>query len=70
MWTGCVITFNGDVVPCCFDKNAEYNMGNIKDTSIEKLWKSKKYQAFRRQLIKDRSSIEMCRNCTEGLRNS
>lgn len=70
MWTGCVITFNGDVVPCCFDKDAEYNMGNIKETEIEKLWKSEKYQSFRRQLLKDRASIEMCRNCTEGLRNS
>ncbi len=67
IWTGCVITFNGDVVPCCFDKNADFNMGNIKETDFTDLWKSDKYQKFRKQIYTSRDNIGMCRNCTEGL---
>lgn len=70
MWTGCVITFNGDVVPCCFDKDADFNMGNIRDENFSKLWKSDKYQSFRKKIYKNRSSIDMCKNCTEGLRRT
>jgi len=29
MWHGCVITWDGKVVPCCFDKDASYEMGNV-----------------------------------------
>ncbi|MBL0053958.1 MAG: SPASM domain-containing protein [Bacteroidetes bacterium] len=27
LWHSCVITWNGNVVPCCFDKDAKYAMG-------------------------------------------
>ncbi|MDP5121077.1 MAG: SPASM domain-containing protein, partial [Spirosomaceae bacterium] len=66
MWHSCVITWDGTVVPCCFDKDAEYPMGNLQETSFTNLWKSKSYDTFRQSLIRSRSEIEMCKNCTEG----
>ncbi|MFT4032888.1 MAG: SPASM domain-containing protein [Siphonobacter sp.] len=66
MWHSCVITWDGLVVPCCFDKDAEYRLGDLKETSFATLWKSKAYEQFRSSLIKSRSEIEMCKNCTEG----
>ena len=30
MWHSCVITWDGTVVPCCFDKDAWYKMGDLK----------------------------------------
>jgi len=66
MWHSCVITWDGQVVPCCFDKDAEYPMGNLTNSSFSKVWNSSAYQEFRANLMKSRSSIEMCRNCTEG----
>jgi radical SAM protein with 4Fe4S-binding SPASM domain len=66
MWHSCVITWDGLVVPCCFDKDAYYRLGDVQKQSFKELWQGKKYQQFRQTLIKSRSQIEMCKNCTEG----
>ena len=67
MWSGNVITWDGDVVPCCFDKDADYVFGNIMDNEYNSINKSSKYNNFRQQILTDRSKIDICRNCTEGL---
>jgi radical SAM protein with 4Fe4S-binding SPASM domain len=66
MWHSAVITWDGLVVPCCFDKDAEYRMGNVSKQSFKEVWSSEKYLSFRKQLIGSRKNIEMCKNCTEG----
>jgi radical SAM protein with 4Fe4S-binding SPASM domain len=68
MWQGCVITWDGKVVPCCFDKDAHYVMGDLTKNSFEEIWKGEAYQKFRSTLLRSRSEIEMCKNCTEGTR--
>jgi radical SAM protein with 4Fe4S-binding SPASM domain len=65
MWQGAVVTWDGQVVPCCFDKDASHVMGELKSQSLLEVWTSKAYQVFRSQLLEDRSQIEICRNCTE-----
>lgn len=65
MWQGAVVTWDGQVVPCCFDKDANHVMGELKNQSLIAIWNSKAYQTFRNQLFLDRSEIEICRNCTE-----
>lgn len=67
MWHSCVITWDGGVVPCCFDKDAQHKLGDLKLTEFKELWQSWPYQNFRRALLKGRSEIDICRNCTEGL---
>ncbi|HWA35388.1 MAG TPA: SPASM domain-containing protein [Cyclobacteriaceae bacterium] len=66
MWHSCVITWDGKVVPCCFDKDAHHVMGDLTRQSFAEIWKGDPYQEFRKSLLKSRSEIEMCRNCTEG----
>ncbi len=66
MWHSCVITWDGLVVPCCFDKDAEYRMGSLKTKSFVNVWHSETYSNFRKSLISSRGQIEMCKNCTEG----
>jgi radical SAM protein with 4Fe4S-binding SPASM domain len=66
MWQGCVITWDGIVVPCCFDKDATHRLGNLKEQKFAQLWKGEGYQQFRRSLLKSRSEIDICKNCTEG----
>jgi radical SAM protein with 4Fe4S-binding SPASM domain len=66
LWHSCVITWDGTVVPCCFDKDAEYKMGSLKEQRFKELWKSPVYRKFRASVLKSRGEIEMCRNCTEG----
>ena len=66
MWHSAVITWDGIVVPCCFDKDAEYRMGDVSKTDFKSVWQSPKYLKFRQSLISSRKNIEMCKNCTEG----
>lgn len=66
MWQSCVITWDGKVVPCCFDKDAHYVMGDLQQQSFREIWQSEKYNSFRATILRSRDEIEMCRNCTEG----
>ena len=67
MWQGAVVTWDGQVVPCCFDKDANHAMGTAEDgAAFRSIWRSERYQAFRRSILTDRSAIDMCRNCSEG----
>lgn len=66
MWHSCVITWDGKVVPCCFDKDAHYVLGDLTKDSFKEIWEGKAYNEFRQSLFHSRSQIEMCRNCTEG----
>lgn len=67
MWQGCVITWDGKVVPCCFDKDAAHTLGKIEGgTDFRKIWKSPEYQAFRASVLNSRADIDICKNCSEG----
>jgi radical SAM protein with 4Fe4S-binding SPASM domain len=65
MWRGCVITWDGLVVPCCFDKDAEHRLGDLKKNSFNEIWRGEGYDAFRRKVFSSRKEIDICRNCTE-----
>ena len=66
MWQSAVITWDGAVVPCCFDKDATHKLGNVAQNDFKTIWEGELYQKFRQQLLISRSQIEMCKNCTEG----
>jgi radical SAM protein with 4Fe4S-binding SPASM domain len=66
MWHSCVITWNGAVVPCCFDKDAHYQLGDLQKDTFRQLWNGEPYRNFRQTLLQSRDQVEMCRNCTEG----
>jgi radical SAM protein with 4Fe4S-binding SPASM domain len=68
MWHSCVMTWDGSIVPCCFDKDAKYSMGNINEKTFGEIWNGDAYRDFRAQLFTNRKSIDICRNCTEGLK--
>ena len=66
MWQGCVITWDGKIVPCCFDKDASYKLGDLQSETFETIWFSEPYNIFRRSVLKSRNQIDICTNCTEG----
>jgi MoaA/NifB/PqqE/SkfB family radical SAM enzyme len=35
MWSSCVVTWDGVVVPCCFDKDAKHQLGDLKNKSFK-----------------------------------
>ncbi|GAB4199037.1 MAG: radical SAM/SPASM domain-containing protein [Bacteroidia bacterium] len=66
MWASCVFTIDGSIVPCCFDKDAKYSMGNIMGNHFSEIWTSPAYQTFRKNILHHRGSVDICVNCSEG----
>ena len=66
LWHSCVITWDGSVIPCCFDKDANFKLGELKDASFQEIWKGEAYRDFRKTLFNGRENIEICKNCSEG----
>lgn len=65
MWCSCIIAWNGNVLPCCFDKNHSFTFGNITTVKFNEIWHSAKYYSFRKSVFSNRNKIEMCQNCSE-----
>ncbi|MGB3545849.1 MAG: SPASM domain-containing protein [Saprospiraceae bacterium] len=66
LWHSCVITWDGLVAPCCFDKDVDHRLGDLKMQSFKQVWHGPAYQSFRAQLLRGRDQIEICKNCSEG----
>jgi radical SAM protein with 4Fe4S-binding SPASM domain len=66
LWHATVITWDGLVVPCCFDKDAQHKMGDLKGKPFKEIWQDKEYVQFRKQILQSRRNIDICANCSEG----
>jgi len=66
MWHSNVITWDGKVVPCCFDKDADHILGNLKENSMQEIWSGDTYKTFRSSILRSRKEIDICQNCSEG----
>lgn len=68
MWSSCVVTWDGNLVPCCFDKDASHKAGNVFTESFDKVWKGVELAGFRKQVLTGRDQVDICKNCSEGTR--
>jgi radical SAM protein with 4Fe4S-binding SPASM domain len=66
MWHSTVITWDGKILPCCFDKDAKHQLGNLQSSPFKTIWESNEYNQFRASILKSRSQIDICQNCSEG----
>ena len=66
LWKATVITWDGLVVPCCFDKDAQHTLGDLKGKPFREVWHSEEFLKFRGSLLKGRKNIDICANCSEG----
>jgi radical SAM protein with 4Fe4S-binding SPASM domain len=67
LWRTSVITWDGRVVPCCFDKDANFEAGQLNGKRFKEIWHSKELNNFRKSILQNRAGVSMCTNCTEGL---
>lgn len=65
MWNGAVVTWDGRMVPCCYDKDATYQMGKLDEVPLKTIWQGEAYQKFRAQILTNRSAYDICTNCGE-----
>jgi len=68
-WDVVGIRWNGDVVPCIYDYDSRFVIGNVKEQNLLDIWNGEAMKEFRQALIKhDYSKIEkngpLCSNCT------
>ena len=59
-----VVLWDGRVIPCCVDYNANLMIGNIQNDTIPTLWKSEKLNILREQHLKGEFP-DTCANCNE-----
>ena len=63
LWKSFVIAWNGDIFPCCFDKNGEYKFGNIFADNVDNLFFDERAKSFREKVIRDKKNISICQSC-------
>lgn len=68
--SGIVITTEGNVLPCCFDKDCTHSYGNLFQYTINKdalcrVIHSQKASEFKSVVFSNRKCIKICTNCTE-----
>ena len=63
-WESVVISWNGDVLPCCGDLSFRFKFGNaFEDGNFVRIWNSQQFINFRRKAFQDINSIKMCKSC-------
>ncbi|MFC1492525.1 radical SAM/SPASM domain-containing protein [candidate division KSB1 bacterium] len=68
IWTTAVFTWDGILASCCFDKDAGHSFGIWNGAPFDVLWRGEKAMRFRQQVLENRKTVAICRNCTEGLK--
>jgi radical SAM protein with 4Fe4S-binding SPASM domain len=68
LWFSPVLTWDGKVLPCCFDKNADHIMGDLNEDTFREIWTGPKYRIFRKSVLSGRNMNAICLNCTSGLK--
>ena len=61
VWSGVVVTTDGDVLPCCYDKAHAHAYGNSKEKSLRELFANDRARAFRQAAIQQQPDI--CQEC-------
>ncbi len=59
-----VVLWDGRVIPCCVDYNANLTIGSVQNNTIQNLWKNEKMDLLRKQHLKGQFP-DTCANCNE-----
>lgn len=62
-WTNLTVTWDGDVVPCCFDYNKKLVLGNAVTDTLSSIWNGKPMQKLRKEFMANRVLNPLCKNC-------
>ena len=59
-----VVLWDGRVIPCCVDYNANLTIGSVQNDTIQNLWKNEKMDLLRKQHLNGQFP-DTCANCNE-----
>jgi MoaA/NifB/PqqE/SkfB family radical SAM enzyme len=66
LWHSASVHWDGTMVPCCYDWDAEEPLGNAFRTGFREIWTGAAYTGFRRRVLADKKSIGLCHACPGG----
>jgi radical SAM protein with 4Fe4S-binding SPASM domain len=64
-WQVMSVTWDGEVVPCCYDYDKKYVLGNAGETTLSEIWNGEPMRRLRREFILNAVSNPLCANCEE-----
>lgn len=59
------VCWNGNVVPCCYDYDEKYILGNVKDQSLAAIWNGEPMRRLRNEFLENNVTNNLCKNCPE-----
>jgi radical SAM protein with 4Fe4S-binding SPASM domain len=62
-WDKMTIAWDGDVVPCCYDYDKKYVLGNVRQESLASIWNGPKMRALRREFSSNKVENPLCKSC-------
>lgn len=62
-WKQVAVLWDGRVVPCCFDYDGKYLLGDLRDSTLMEVWNGEPMQELRRAFIARQVENELCRSC-------
>ena len=65
-WMSMVFTWEGMALLCCYDKDGEYVLGDIKKAGLNEIWEGEKSNSFRNIILQNKKMLKICTNCPEG----
>lgn len=66
LWEYAMVYWDGKMVPCCYDWDAEESLGNAFESGFAEVWHGDAYAEFRRRVTYDKASLGLCRECEGG----
>ena len=66
MYFSITVTWDGFVIPCCRDVNAEFIVGNLLMEDFSSIWNGKSFSNFRKKVFNNPAALPMCLLC-DGL---
>ena len=62
-WEKMTVSWDGELVPCCFDYNKKYTLGNINEQSLVEIWNGERMHALRREMKSNKVTNQLCQGC-------
>ncbi|MBF0273652.1 MAG: SPASM domain-containing protein [Nitrospinae bacterium] len=62
-WKSMTVTWDGNVVPCCYDYNNRYILGNVEKQTLSEIWNGEKMQLLREEFIHNDVTNTLCSDC-------
>jgi radical SAM protein with 4Fe4S-binding SPASM domain len=68
-WERLSVTWDGSVVPCCYDYNGKMVLGNVMQQTLTEIWNGEPMRALRAEFRSNKVENPLCRQCPKLYRS-